>query len=287
MILIKNRAIAAVMLLSILPAVNAQDSPSDWRSLDPENILYMQLESGRVIIELAPRLAPNHVENIKTLVRENYFDQQRINRVQDNFVVQWGEPVGAKPFRKAKRVLFPEFMQPSEGLDFTPLPDADTYAPQTGFIDGFPAARNSDKGQTWAVHCYGTVGVGRDTAADSGNGAELYAVIGHAPRQLDRNVTVVGRVVQGMSLLSSLPRGAKSMGFYERRDQHTVIKSIRVAADVPAAEREPLEALRTDSPRFATQLEAKRNSKDEWYKAPAGHLDVCNVPLPVRRARKD
>jgi len=279
------RSLISSVLLLVPFAANAQDSRSEWRSLDPENTLYMELESGRVIIELAPRFAPNHIENIKTLVRENYFDQQRINRVQDNFVVQWGEPAGAKPFRKAKRTLFPEFMQPAEGLNFAPLPDADTYAPQTGFIDGFPAARNSEKGQAWAVHCYGTIGVGRDTAADSGNGAELYAVIGHAPRQLDRNVTVVGRVVQGMSLLSSLPRGTKSMGFYERRDQHIVINSIRVAADVPEAEREPLEALRTDSPRFATQLEAKRNSKDEWYKSPAGHLDICNVPLPVRRIR--
>jgi len=274
---------ASMLLLSF--AVQGQEASSEWRTLDPENILYMELDAGRVVIELAPQFAPHHVENIKTLVRDNYFDQQRINRVQDNFVVQWGDPVGAKPFKKAKRVLFPEFMRPAEGLNFTPLSDPDTYAPQTGFVDGFPAARDPATEQAWAVHCYGTIGVGRDTAADSGNGAELYAVIGHAPRQLDRNITVVGRVVQGMNLLSSLPRGTKSMGFYERRDQHTVIKSMRIAADLSATEREPLEALRTDSQRFATQLEAKRNSKDEWYKVPAGRLDVCNVPLPVRRIR--
>jgi peptidylprolyl isomerase len=276
-----------VLLAALFATAQAQEAPSEWRALDPENTLYMELDVGRVVIELAPQFAPNHVENIKTLVRENYFDNQRINRVQDNFVTQWGESMGAKPFRKAKRQLFPEFMRPAEGLNFTRMPDADSYAPQTGFVDGFPAARESEKGQAWAVHCYGMIGVGRDTPADSGNGAELYAVIGHAPRQLDRNVTIVGRAVQGMQYLSSLPRGTKSMGFYERRDQHTVIKSIRVAADLPEAEREPIEALRTDSQRFAAQLEAKRNSKDEWYKVPAGHLDVCNVNLPVRRVRKN
>jgi peptidylprolyl isomerase len=276
-----------VLLAALFATAQAQETPSEWRALDPENTLYMELDAGRVVIELAPQFAPNHVENIKTLVRENYFDNQRINRVQDNFVAQWGESMGAKPFRKAKRQLFPEFMRPAEGLNFTLMPDADSYAPQTGFVDGFPAARESEKGQAWAVHCYGMIGVGRDTPADSGNGAELYAVIGHAPRQLDRNVTIVGRAVQGMQYLSSLPRGTKSMGFYERRDQHTLIKSIRVAADLPEAEREPIEALRTDSQRFAAQLEGKRNSKDEWYKVPAGHLDVCNVNLPVRRVRKN
>lgn len=255
---------------------------NEWRTIDPENTLYMELESGRIIIELAPQFAPNHVANIKTLVREKYFDSQRINRAQDNFVVQWGDSAGAKPLQKAKRTLPGEFTRSAVGLPFTQLPDGDVYAPQVGFSDGFPAARESEKGQAWATHCYATLGVGRDNAADSGGGTELYVVIGHAPRQLDRNITVVGRVVRGMQLLSTLPRGTGSSGFYQQRSEHTIIKSIRVAADVPADEREPLEALRTDSKRFADQTEGRRNRKDEWYKVPSGHLDLCNVPLPVR-----
>jgi peptidylprolyl isomerase len=136
------------------------------------------------------------------------------------------------------------------------------------------------------VHCYGMVGVGRDNAADSGGGTELYVVTGHAPRQLDRNITLVGRVVQGMNLLSTLPRGAGNMGFYANRSEHTIIRSVRVVADLPEAEREQLEAVRTDSKRFAEQIEARRNRRDEWYKVPAGRIDVCNVPLPVRKAVK-
>jgi peptidylprolyl isomerase len=258
---------------------------TEWRTIDPANTLYMDIDAGRIVIELAPQFAPKHVENIKTLVREKYFDAQRINRVQDNFVVQWGDPSVARSLVKAKRTLPGEFSRSAVGLPFTILPDPDTYAPQVGFVDGFPAARDSEKGEAWAVHCYATLGVGRDDAADSGGGTELYVAIGHAPRQLDRNITVVGRIVRGMPLLAALPRGTGSMGVYETRGEHTIIRSIRVAADMPAEEREPLEALRTDSKRFAEQTESRRNRKDTWYKVPAGHIDICNVPLPVRKKK--
>ena len=113
---------------------------------------------------------------------------------------------------------------------------------------GFPVARDRKARRMWLVHTYGMVGAGRDTSPDSGGGMELYAVIGQAPRHLDRNVTLLGRVLQGMELLSALPRGTGAMGFYERPDEYAVIKSCRVAADVPAAERTELEVLRTDTP---------------------------------------
>jgi peptidylprolyl isomerase len=280
------RLLAALVVTSTLSfGASADEVESPWRPLDPEHTLYMELTAGRVIIELAPQFAPNHVKNIKALVRAKYFDQQRINRVQDNFVTQWGDPNFAGPLGEAKRTLPAEFTRPAAGLPFTPLPDPDAYAPQTGFVDGFPAARESPSGEAWPVHCYGMVGVGRDNDPNSGGGTELYAVIGHAPRHLDRNITLVGRVVQGMELLSSLPRGKGSMGFYENPSQHTVIKSIRVAADLPESERTPLEIMRTDSAEFARRIESRRNRRDEWYKVPAGKIEVCNVPIPVRRSR--
>lgn len=273
------------MLIAVVsPAATSQQKSddSDWRTLDPDNTLYMELPSGRVIIELAPQFAPRHVENIRALVRARYFDGQRIVRAQDNFVVQWGDASIARPLGEAKAQLPGEFTRSAVGLPFTLLPDKDTYAPQTGFSDGFPAARESARGQAWAVHCYGTIGVGRDNSADSGGGTELYAVIGHAPRQLDRNITVVGRVVRGMELLSSLPRGTGDAGFYGRREEHTVITSIRLASELPESERLNLQALRTDSKEFARHVESRRNRRDEWYKVPANAIDVCNVPLPVR-----
>jgi peptidylprolyl isomerase len=128
------------------------------------------------------------------------------------------------------------------------------------------------------------VGVGRDNDEKSGNGSELYVVIGHAPRQLDRNITVVGRVVEGMETLSSLRRGSGAGGFYETPAERHGIRSIRVAADLPAPQQVRLQALRTDSASFAALIEARRNRRDDWYKLPAGHVDLCNIPLPVREA---
>jgi peptidylprolyl isomerase len=188
---------------------------TNWRPLDAENTLYLELASGRVVIELAPAFAPRHVANIKTLVREGYFDGLSINRVQDNFVVQWSDPDEKRSIGSAQRTLA-EFTRPiGKDLVFTALPDKDGYAPQVG-SGGFPAARNSKAGGL-ARHCYGMLGVGRDTDVNSGGGTELYVVIGHAPRHLDRNITLAGRVVWGMDLLSSLPRGPAPMGVYETR----------------------------------------------------------------------
>lgn len=279
----------AAQSLQVAPAktmaeVLAASKPADWRAIDPANTLYMELSSGRVIIELAPQFAPKHVDNIRSLVRQQYFDAQRINRSQDNFVVQWGDPAFARAGVRKPATVPAEFTRSARDLPFTALPDPDTYAPQTGFTSGFPAARDKADGSAWAVHCYGMVGVGRDEAPDSGDDTELYVVSGHAPRQLDRNITVVGRVVQGMELLSVTPRGPAPMGVYEKPEQHTIIRSIRVAADLPAAERTPLEALRTDTPLFAELIEARRNRTDDWYKVKAGRIEVCNVPLPVRRS---
>jgi peptidylprolyl isomerase len=263
--------------------------PSEWRPLDAENTLYMEVPGGRIVIELSPVFAPNHVANIKTMARENYFDGLAILRSQDNFVAQWGDPneEKPKPLKTAKEKLEGEFSIPLKNdKQFTRLPDKDGYAPQVGHSNGFPSARDPKSGQAWLTHCYGMVGVGRGNESDSGNGGALYAVIGNAPRQLDRNITVVGRVVEGMPLLSTLPRGPAPMGFYDKPEKMVAIKSVRVAADVPEAERSKLEVMRTDSASFKAIAEAQRNRGGPWTKVVAGHVDLCNVTIPVREQGK-
>ena len=261
-------------------------TPDDWRALDPDNTVYLELASGRVVMELAPAFAPQHVANIRALARGRYWDGMSINRSQDNFVVQWGDPAEQdaqrKPLGSAKAALPAEFTRSSDGLAFAPLADRDGWAPEVGFVGGFPAARDPGNGTAWLAHCYGAIGAGRDVAADSSNSTELYVVTGQSPRQLDRNITVVGRVVQGMERLSVLPRGTGPLGFYEKPEQRVAINSIRLAADVPEAQRTALQVLRTDTPLFAQVVEARRNRRDDWYKQPAGHIDLCNVPLPTR-----
>jgi len=264
--------------------------PSDWRPLDPDNTLYMDLRSGRVVIELDPAYAPLHAQNIRTLAHEHYWDGLAILRVQDNFVTQWGDPQAEadhpthkKSIGTARATIAPEFERDFDAsLPFTTLPDRDVYAPQVGFSNGFPAARDPKSGKTWLAHCYGMVGAGRDNAPDSGPGTELYVVIGQAPRQLDRNIALVGRVVKGMELLSALPRGTGPLGFYEKASQRTPIIRVRLASDLPESRRMHLEVLRTDTPTFTALVESRRNRSDAWYHYKAGRIDLCNVPMPVR-----
>ena len=259
------------------------DSPAqDWRTPDPDDLLYLQLPSGRVVIELASRVAPQHVANIRTLARAHYFDGLAIVRVQDNYVVQWNDPQHRRPVPAGVGKAVEFTAAASANARFEPLADRDAYAPEVGFLDGFPAARDRNSHAVWLAHCYGMVGVGRDDPPES-DGTEVYAVIGHAPRQLDRNVSLVGRVLKGIELLSSLPRGSGEMGFYVSPETPVPILSMRIAADLPETERTPLEVLRPESATFRAVLEQRRNRREAWFKFNPGHIELCNVPLPVRQ----
>ena len=261
----------------------------DWRDLDPARTLYMDLAGGRVVIELSPEFAPAHIANIRALARGGYWNGLAIVRSQDNYVVQWGDPeeddAKRKPLSKGAKAKLPaEFARDSKGLAFTRLPDVDGWADQVGFVQGFPVARSTGENLAWLANCYGTVGAGRNNEPDSSNGSELYVIIGQSPRHLDRNITSVGRVVKGMELLSVMPRGTGPLGFYEKPEQRVPILGIRLASDMKPAERLPLQILRTDTPLFEQLVEIRRNRRDDFYKRPAGHIDVCNVPIPVREA---
>lgn len=269
----------------------ASSPAGDWRTLDPDNTLLMTLASGQVIIELAPRFAPAHAANIRALARGGYWDGLSILRVQDNFVTQWGDPDG-EDAAKARALpagvsakLPAEFSVPIERIGkeagFAKLPDVDGWAPRTGFAQGFPVAADPKLGKAWLAHCYGMVGAGRNDAVDSSNGTELYVVIGQAPRGLDLNITVVGRVIKGMELLSALPRGSAAMGFYDKPEQRTGIQSIRLLADVPAAEWPALQVLRTESATWAQLLDARRY-RGGWFVHSPGHIEVCSASVPTR-----
>lgn len=261
---------------------------ADWRTPDPDNLLVLDLPGGRAVIELAPYFAPEHVANIRTLAREGYWNGLSINRSQDNFVVQWGDPAEdpaqAKPLGSAKAKLPAEFAR--AGYDktaFHPVQDRDGWSKRAGFVQGFPAA--TDRKRTWLAHCYGTLGAGRGNEPDSSNGTELYVVTGQSPRQLDLNITTVGRVLQGMEHLSVLPRGTGPLGFYEKPEQRTPIVRLALASALPDAERPKLEVLRTDTATFDALVEARRNRSDDWYLHKAGHIDLCNIPVPVRNPK--
>jgi len=284
---------AGVMALVLGSAPNLEAKPvtvadllagspaADWRVPNPDDTLYLELAHGRVVIELATRVVPQHAANIKALVRAHYFDGLAIIRAQDNYVVQWDDETHRRPLPPSVRPTVEFTADAKAAARFEPLPDHDLYAKEVGFLDGFPAGRDPGAHTVWLAHCYGMVGAGRDDPAES-TGAEMYAVIGNAPRQLDLNVALVGRVLKGMELLSTLPRGSGEMGFYVASEPPAPIESIRVASDVPQAERTPIEVLRTESATFRSVLAQRRERHEPWFKHNPGAIDLCNVPLPVR-----
>lgn len=259
-------------------------SADDWRTPEQENLLHLQLESGEVLFELATDFAPRHVENLRKLTANTYFDGLAIIRSQDNYVAQWGDPNSgtdkAKSQGDAKMELEPEFFRDRKGLKFTSIISRDAYADTVGFSSGF--AMGADDGRAWLTHCYGALGVGRGMAANSGNSAELYVVTGHSPRHLDRNVTLIGRALSGMELLSSLPRGTGSLGFYETPEEAVTIKAIRLGSELAAEDQSKLEILRTDTEIFNKFVQSRTTRLNEWFLDSTGKIEVCNVGIPVR-----
>ena len=287
---------------------------ADWRPIDPADLLIMELAPDRmgqarqVIIQLLPPpFSLGWVDNIRTLAGAHWWDGTSIYRVVDNWVTQWGagEEEGVAPKALPPGVAtVPESgyvtavrRGPEDGRDYVLTGSGgqggredivvsrwlDPYA-IGAHVAGWPVALDSEgDGTAWPVHCYGTVGVARDLSPDTGTGAELYAVIGHAPRQLDRNIAVVGRVIEGIEHLAILPRGTGDAGVYRTLAEHTPIRSVRLAETLPADEQPRFEYLATDSDSFARYLAVKANRQDAFYKVPAGGVDLCNAAVPIRR----
>ncbi len=240
---------AALLVAAAPPAkpktpseIVAEAPASAWRDINPDNLVVMDLRNGaRVVIQLAPEFAPVHVANIRALAKGGWWSGAAIYRVQDNYVVQWGNNESTRPLPAGVIAKPPaEYHRSLKGLAVRPLGYADDYAPSAGFAGGWPIGYDAKTGTANLTHCYGYVGVGRDLSPDTGTGGELYAVIGHAPRHLDRNIAVVGRVIEGIDRLSSLPRGTEALGFYKDESMHVPLSAVRLASEIPAAERPAL-----------------------------------------------
>lgn len=295
---------ASAAICAALP-VSAQDAKSypapseivaaakadNWVAIAPSDILVMDLapdskgKPRRVVIQLIPApFSQGWVSNIRKLAASHWWDGTSINRVQDNYVVQWGDATEKKALPQGLAVVdAKDYVTPDWPTKDWILARADgrpdAYAGAHGFYLGWPLAQGREG--LWPVHCYGMVGVGRNLSPDTGTGAELYTVIGHAPRHLDRNIALVGRVIEGIEHMSSLPRGTGALGFYEKEEERVPILSVRLgnaAKDVPA-----FEYLSTDSDSFAAYADARANRRDAFFNIPAGGADICNIPVPIRR----
>jgi peptidylprolyl isomerase len=250
----------------------------------------------RVVIQLIPApFSQGWVGNIRKLAAARFWDGTSVNRVQDNYVVQWGD-ANAEDKTRAKRLPSDLATVPESAYETRLGPGAEagenrqqleavnTRDPYSaGFwYDGWPVGLR-EPNVAWPVHCYGMVGVGRDMPPNTGTGAELYTVIGHAPRHLDRNIALVGRVIEGIEHLSSLPRGTEALGFYKTAKERTKIRSVRIGNEVAGLP--TYEFLSTESGSFAQYADARANRRDAFFIRPAGGADVCNIPVPVRRVK--
>jgi len=267
--------------------VVARSTAADWRPVDPDNLLVVDLaDGGRVFIELAPDFAPVHVANVRAFARGGWWNGATVYRVQDNYVAQWGNGDAATALPDGVvRTPPAEYDRDLAGLTARPLGFPDSYAPMAGHVEGWPAAWDPETGRIWLAHCYGAVGVGRDLAPDTGTGGELYAVIGHSPRHLDRNIATIGRVIEGIAALAARPRGTGNLGFYDtaQGEQPIPIRSARLASDLPEAERPHFEVMRTDGETFSAYVTGRANRGGTFFNLPAGGVDLCNVNVPVRR----
>lgn len=257
---------------------------SAWGTIDPANLLVLDFADGRrSVVWLAPEFAPVHVANIQTIARSGWWSDATVYRVQDNYVTQWGDATEKKPPAAGIARRPPAEYEWAWGRQRTVAnPYRDVYAARTGFTSSGWAVAGDGRRQ-WLPHCYGMVGVARDLAPDTGTGGDLYTVIGHAPRHLDRNIALVGRVIDGMAALSSLPRGTGGgLGLYEDAKQRVPIRRVAVAADLPAGERPAFQYLRPDAPVFAETLAAHADRGPPFFTVPAHAADLCNLMVPVR-----
>lgn len=273
--------------------------PSEWVAIAPADLLVMDLapdrdgNARRVVIQLMPPpFSQPWVANIRDLAKAHWWDGLAIVRSQDNYVVQWGDPDGEDA---AKARALPAGLERTSERDYVVRIDddvparsklKDTYSQFSIFRKGWPVAvewlsTHSLEYGAWPIHCYGAVGVGRGMSPDAGSGAELYTVIGHAPRHLDRNIAVVGRVIDGIEHLSTRPRGTGPLGFYETPEERTGIAAIRLGREVAGLP--AYQYLSTDGETFARYADARANRRDPFFIVPAGGADVCNIPVPVRR----
>ena len=176
--LLRRRHVLATLLIGI--AMSDDASAQAQAPLDPENTLLLDLKDGQVVIRLRPDLAPKHVERIKMLVREGFYDNTPFHRVIEGFMAQGGDPTGT-------------------GSGGSKLPD-------------LPAEFTNK-----AKFLRGTVGAARTGNPNSAN-SQFYIMFAPASH-LDGQYTIWGQVVEGMDVVDKIKRGSGGGGTVQNPDR--------------------------------------------------------------------
>lgn len=254
-----------------------------WREVAPENLVFMELEEGRVAIELNPLFAPKTVQQFRQLVQDKFYNGLSFYRVIDGFVAQGGDGSDLGELSQVPLIRAEFETELPEDTEITLVQVDDLYAPETGFIDGFAVARNPTEKETWLTHCPGTVAMARNDSPDSSR-TDFYIVIGQAPRYLDRNMNVFGRVIEGMDVVQKIKRGpVNDSGVIQDDLASSRIRTMWLASDTPEDERLSAYVMDTTSKGFQKLLKDRRNRKQKFFhNKPPKVLDVCQVPMAGR-----
>lgn len=279
-------------------AETAPETSPAWRSVDPDNLIIMMLPTGMVAIELFPDAAPAHAARLRELVSDGFYDGEYFYRVIEGHVAQAGREfdqaigdIATLPFEAERAVS-------AEG--FTPHGNADLFVAEIGHRAGFPVGREGE--QEWLLNCPGALGMARDSAPDTGS-TEIYIPL-QPRRYLDRNYVIFGRVIDGIDHVHRLPRVnpfteeetealygddaplAYQMTQYRRSTLGgNVITSASLASALPDAERPAYEVMDSASAEWDALKTSRRDfsAVPAFVAPPVNMLDICTLPVPVRR----
>jgi peptidylprolyl isomerase len=271
-------AVLALGLMGMFDTASAQTpDPRNWRQVDPDNTLYIDTVHGRIVVELYPEIAPRHVERIKALTRLGFYDGLTFHRVVDDFMAQTGDPLGTGEGASSLPDLRQEFMF-RRGPEMPFIQAAEQSRARLGFYKALPiesqpdaqmAVTNDGRVSANALHCQGVVSMARSDNENSGT--SQFFIMRQPNTALDKRYTIFGRVVWGQNAVMQI-----AVGNPPPNPDRMV--AVRIAADLPEAERAPLYILRTDGPQF-------RDLIDETRRERRADFSVCDVEIPARVPR--
>ncbi|MDB5469352.1 MAG: peptidylprolyl isomerase [Caulobacter sp.] len=285
----KSALIAAVLTLTVAAPVAALAAaptlaPTDWRTPNPDDILVIDTSQGRVIVEMAPQLAPGHVERVRELAKAHFYDGLEFFRVINNFMAQTGDPKNDGTGSSEAPDLKAEFEFRRGAKDpfvmFERLPaGGDTGVTEVGFYGNMAVrtapglqmmASKDGKVTGWGLFCKGAVGAARGTNPDSAN-SQFFLMRATYP-SLNSQYTAWGRVISGQAVVEKIKAGTEDDPVTPPRD---VMKTVRLLSDLPEKERPKIQIVDTRSPGFKALVEAQKAAA----KAP---LTICDVEIPAK-----
>lgn len=251
---------------------------SAWRTVDPENLMVIDTAYGKIGVELFPEIAPNHVTQVKALVRDGFYDGVVFHRVIDGFMNQTGDGAnGDGTGDSARPDIEAEFsFRRSEDMPITLVTARGNEQQQiaTGFYKGLPVATQpisqailtrDGKVAAFGLHCKGVTSMARTSEPNSAN-SQFFLMRGKA-EHLDAQYSVWGTTVMGHAFLTAFKEGVVGQNDGFVPDQ---MNAVQIAADIPDADRPTVQVLDTTSAAF-----------NNWI-ATQSYDDVCDVEIPTR-----